>query len=103
MCSFSRQGCSTLTGGSGIVRLRPNGKDWTIKEQIIEDIVTGITLQFEVAPDGAPSLRLYGDFEFGNRDMSFSLEGENTGAGTLVSGLCKPAWTTEVDNPESEE
>ncbi len=77
--------------------LKPSAKDWTVKEQIVEDLVTGLTFQFEVAPDGTARLRIYGDFPYGNRDIAFDENGEKAGSGTSVSGLCRPAWLSIVD------
>lgn len=84
--------------------LKPDARDWTIKEQIIEDPVTGLTFQFEVPPNGEPHLRIYGSsLEYGNRDFVFSQEGLNVGAGQSVSGLCRPAWLTEVETDDVNE
>jgi len=33
------------------MELKPDARDWTIKEQILEDPVTGLTFQFEAVPD----------------------------------------------------
>ena len=82
--------------------LKPDAKDWTIKEQIIEDLPTGITLQFEVASDGTFRLKLYGDFPYGNRDIVFNQSGEKVGSGTSVSGLCRPAWLTKIDEGDED-
>ena len=80
------------------MELRPNAKDWTIKECIIEDPVMGLSLQFEVL-NGKPCLRIFKMpdaeevLEFGNRDMSFAKDGKNlVGAGTSMCGLNKPGW-----------
>lgn len=81
--------------------LKPDASDLTIKEQIIEDPVTGLTFQFEVVPNdpGAPfRLRIFGEcLEYGNREFLFSKDGYKVGAGTHMSGLCRPAWLTELE------
>jgi len=78
--------------------LKLNGVDWAIKEQILEDPVTGLTFQFEVTPNGKQHLRIYGEcLEYGNRDFVFD-NGLNVGAGTSVSGVCKPAWLTDTED-----
>ena len=77
--------------------LKEGGRLWSIREQIIEDPVSGLTFQFEVAPDGEPRLRLYGNLPHGNREFQFDLEGKEAGAGTHLAGLCKPAWLTSLD------
>ncbi len=78
--------------------LKDDGQVWSIREQIIEDPVSGLTLQFEVAPDGEPRLRLYGDLPHGNREFQFDLEGREAGAGTSLTGLCKAAWLATIDD-----
>jgi len=74
--------------------LKENAADWTIKEQIVEDAVSGLTIQFEVTPDGERQLRIYGDLPFGNREIVFAQDGTKAGAGTFVAGLCRPSWLT---------
>lgn len=77
--------------------LKPNAKPWTIKEQIIEDPVSGLTFQFEVKPCGEFKLRIFGEsLTFGNREFDFSPDGREVGAGTFT-GLCRPAWLTKID------
>jgi len=72
-------------------------KKWQIKEQIIQDAVTGLTFQFEVMPSGEPRFRVFGEFPFGNREFIFNEAGEKTGSGTATRGLCRPSWMTKVD------
>ena len=51
---------------------RPNAKHWIIREQIVADPVTGLTLEFAMTSDGEPALTLYGDcLVFGNRRIVF--------------------------------
>ena len=70
---------------------------WAVKEQIIEDPVTGLTYQFEVMPDGEAKLRIFGDaLPFGNREFSFDKKGERVAAGTFT-GHCRPAWMQQLD------
>ncbi len=77
--------------------LKPDGGTWTVKEQIIED-ASGLTFQFEVDPTGEPRLRVYGDcIPFGNREIQFSPDGKQAGAGSSTSGLCRPAWLGNID------
>ncbi len=80
--------------------LKPDGGTWSIKEQIVEDPATGLTLQFEVVPDSdAPfQLRIFGEaLPFGNREILFGQSGKEAGGGTLLSGLCRPTWTNTAD------
>lgn len=84
--------------------VKPDGKQCVIREQIIEDSATGMTLQFEVKPgirDGKEVtetvLRMFGEsLPFGNREIVFSPDGAETAAGTSTRGLCRPAWLTPV-------
>ena len=66
--------------------LKENAKTLQIKEQIIPDLVTELTLVFRVAPSGEAVLYILGDtLPFGNRDFQFDKGGELAGTGT---GLC---------------
>jgi hypothetical protein len=66
--------------------LKQNAKTLYIKEQIINDLVTGLTLIFRVTPSGEARLHLSGDvLPFGNRDFQFDKYGNEAGAGV---GLC---------------
>lgn len=76
--------------------MKPDGRPWTVREQIVEDPASGLTIQFEVMPDGSPRLRLFGDLPHGNREIVFDHAGREVGAGTSTQGLCRPAWMTEV-------
>lgn len=79
--------------------LKDDAKDWTIKEQILEDPVSELTIQFEVMPDGDRRLRLFGPgLRFGNRVLIFDENGRMSGSGTHLAGHCKPTWTEEVPN-----
>ena len=75
---------------------KPNAKDCIIKEAIIEDLVTGITLQFEARDSGEFALYLYGNFEFGNRTLNFDKNGEMVGAGTHLRDCPRPTWISEA-------
>ena len=65
---------------------KPNGGTIVLREQIIEDPVTGITFKVERTASGEGWLRLHGNIEFGNRDLMFDAEGRLVGTGT---GLCR--------------
>ncbi len=77
-----------------------DGKAFTIREQLIEDPVRGLTFQFEVVPGtSAPyRMRIFGNVPLGNRAILFNDAGAQVGAGTLVAGLCKPAWLGPIDS-----
>ncbi len=78
--------------------VKPDAETLKIKEQIIEDPVTGLSFQFVAVPGGdAPfRLRVFGDLSFGNREFLFDENGEEAGAGTALSGSCHPSWLREV-------
>ena len=78
--------------------LKPDGKGWTIREQIVEDPASGLILQFEISPDGTPQLRIFGDIlPFGNREILFDQNGAEAAAGTFTGDLCRPAWLGPID------
>jgi hypothetical protein len=82
--------------GSGMA-VKPDGKAWTIREQIFTDRATGLTFQFEVMPDGEPLMRVFGDdLPLGNREYFFNANGAKTGSGG-ATGLCRPAWLGPID------
>jgi hypothetical protein len=72
--------------------LKPNGAVCRVREQIIEDAASGLTLQFECA-DGRLRLVLAGKaLAIGNREILFDDQGREAGAGTLVGEFRKPNW-----------
>jgi hypothetical protein len=67
--------------------LMPNAKVVKIKEQIINDLATGLMVIVRLTPSGEPRLHLIGDtLPFGNRDFQFSEDGELVGTGTGTCG-----------------
>jgi len=77
-------------------RIKPGAKDWRIKEQIIEDAVTGLTLQFDALPDGSFRLMIVGDFPLGNRDWIFNEQGEEAGGGSGTACTPRAGWLRTV-------
>ncbi|MBC8338077.1 MAG: hypothetical protein ISR51_01700 [Rhodospirillales bacterium] len=78
--------------------VKPEADNLTIKEQIIEDPVSGLSLQFSVV-EGSDSpfrLRVFGALPHGNREFVFDTAGIRTGAGSAVGSFCRPTWLTEV-------
>lgn len=76
---------------------KPNAGTCTIKEQILEDPVAGLTLKFELRDDGSTKLALYGrDLPFGNREYVFDAEGNDEGSGTFLGETCRPTWLRKV-------
>jgi hypothetical protein len=76
--------------------LKPNGRMCKVREQIIEDSASGLTLQFE-CDDGRLRLVIAGaPLKLGNREIFFDEEGREAGAGTLVGELRRPSWLRPV-------
>jgi hypothetical protein len=76
--------------------LKPNGAVCAIKEQIVEDLASGLTLQFEY-DGGRTRLVIAGRaLPFGNREIIFDQEGREAAAGTLVGEFRRPSWLKEV-------
>jgi hypothetical protein len=78
--------------------LKTDAKSWTIKEQIVEDQASGLAFQFEVDPNGMLRFRVYGDLPFGNREIIFDRNGEEAGAGTCVTAICRPGWLERLED-----
>jgi hypothetical protein len=77
--------------------LKPNGASCQVREQIIEDRASGLTLQFE-CHSGRLRLVISGDhMRVGNREILFDEQGRESGAGTLVGEFRKPTWLKSVD------
>lgn len=76
--------------------LKPNGALCQVREQIIEDSVSGLILQFE-CKDGCLRLVLAGKpLTLGNREILFDEQGREAGAGTLLGEFRKPSWLKGV-------
>lgn len=80
--------------------VKPNGSFCAIREQIIEDPVSGLTLQFVHKPgtDAPYRLQIFGDLPYGNREILFNEDGAEAGAGTALAGACRPSWLREVQD-----
>lgn len=79
--------------------LKPDGQQWVVREQIVEDPVSGLIFQFELVPGtSAPfRLRVFGQLPLGNREIIFDHDGQEAGAGIALTGSCRPTWLTEID------
>ncbi len=76
--------------------LKPNGVLCRVREQIIEDAASGLTLQFECV-GGRLRLVLAGKpLDVGNREILFDEHGREAGAGTLVGEFRRPSWLKGV-------
>ena len=75
---------------------KPNGALCAIKEQIVEDLASGLILQFE-CEQGRTRLVIAGRaLPFGNREIIFDQEGRESAAGTLVGEFRRPSWLKGV-------
>jgi hypothetical protein len=78
--------------------IKPHAGQFIIREQIIEDPVSGITFQFIHMPgsDAPYRLKIFGNIPHGNREILFDDEGKEAGAGIALSDSCPPSWIREV-------
>ena len=76
--------------------VKPNGALCAIREQIVEDLASGLILQIECS-GGRTRLVIAGRaLPFGNREIIFDDEGNEAAAGTLVGEFRRPSWLKEV-------
>jgi hypothetical protein len=67
-----------------------------VREQIVEDLASGLILQFECS-DGKMRLVIAGkSLPFGNREILFDREGKESAAGTLLGEFRRPTWLKGV-------
>jgi hypothetical protein len=82
-----------------------NDQKWTVAQQIIQDLPTGLTIQFETItndPEAPYRLRIYGgNLPNGNREILFNEQGTMIAAGTALTAHCKPTWLTQIDDDQS--
>jgi hypothetical protein len=72
--------------------VKPNGNLCSIREQIVEDVASGLILQFE-CNEGKTRLVIAGKaLPFGSREILFDSEGREAAAGTMVGEFRKPSW-----------
>ena len=71
---------------------KPSGGNVVLREQIIEDEVSGLTIMVELTKSGEGRLRILGDLSFGNRDFAFDPDGRLVGTGTSIHGCRRPSW-----------
>jgi hypothetical protein len=77
--------------------LKPNGGLCRVREQIIEDMASGLTLQFE-CDGGRLRLVIAGNpLMKGNREILFDQEGREVAAGTLMGEFRRPTWLKKVE------
>ena len=78
--------------------IKPGAQNWTIKEQIIVDDVSGLTLQFvrSSAEDAPMRLIVRGALPYGSREFLFTPDGEEAGAGVSLRDSSKANWLKPV-------
>lgn len=74
---------------------KPDGGTITIREQIIEDLPSGLTLVFEKMSNGLSKLKIFGNLPLGSREIIFDEEGREAGGGTCLTA-CRPTWLTKL-------
>ena len=63
----------------------------------MEDLATGLILQFECHGDGRTRLVIAGDkLPFGNREIIFDKDGREAASGTLLGQFRKPTWLKRI-------
>lgn len=76
--------------------LKPNGALCQVREQIIEDMASGLILQFE-CNGGRTRLVISGNpLSPGQREILFDDQGREVAAGTLVGEYRRPSWLKPV-------
>ena len=76
--------------------VKPNGALCSIREQIVEDLASGLTLLIE-CDAGRTRLVIAGkSLPFGNREIIFDRDGKEAAAGTLVGSFRRPSWLKGV-------
>ena len=76
--------------------IKPNGAKCSIREQIVEDHASGLTLLFECENGRARLVIASKALPYGNREIVFDDDGKEAGAGTLVGKFRRPSWLKEV-------
>lgn len=76
--------------------LKPNGATCKIKEQIVEDTASGLTLQVECRKERTRLVIASARLPYGNRQIVFDKDGKQVGAGTLVGKFRRPSWLKSV-------
>jgi hypothetical protein len=76
--------------------IKPNGLVCKIREQIVEDLASGLTLQFECHGDRMRLVIAGKSLPFGNREILFDEDGKEAAAGTLLGEFRRPSWLKKV-------
>jgi hypothetical protein len=80
--------------------IKPGADLLQVREQIIEDPITGLTLQFGVLPGARTPfrLRIFGATAKGAREFFFDSDGKESSRGTALSDSCRPTWLRNVQS-----
>ena len=65
---------------TSIMTMRSGEKLLALREQLIEDAASGLTIKIEPAEDGTPRLMIYGGLPCGKREFIFDPGGKFAGA-----------------------
>jgi hypothetical protein len=78
--------------------IKPGADIFKIREQIIEDSITGLTLQFGVVSNASAPfrLRIFGAMVQGTREYFFDADGKESMSVTVLSDSCRPTWLRKV-------
>jgi hypothetical protein len=76
--------------------IKPNGLVCKIREQIVEDLASGLTLQFECHGDRMRLVIAGKSLPFGNREILFDEDGREAAAGTRLGEFRRPSWLKKV-------
>lgn len=72
--------------------VKPNGRLLVIREQIIEDAASGLTLQFEVRDNGHSVLKVFGPMCREHREIVFEHSGGVGTTDTVADQTLRPSW-----------
>ena len=73
--------------------IKPRGQTCRIREQIVEDLPSGLTLQFEALEGGGVSLTIAGKaLGGGNRQILFDGEGQAIQTRASAQAFRRPSW-----------
>jgi hypothetical protein len=79
--------------------VKPAGEMCAIREQIIEDPVSGLIFQIAHVSDDQEApvrIKVFGNLPYGNREFLFDRNGMLAGTGTALRGSCRATWLREV-------
>ena len=76
--------------------IKPNGSLCKVREQIVEDLASGLILQFECAGDKMRLVIAGKSLPLGNREILFDAEGREAAAGTLLGEFRRPSWLKKI-------